>query len=299
LKKTSIYLAFGLQLLPTSRRINLAPKFEDSNNENYAKAILFFDCLGEIGAYTQSRRNNGVVYSTIEHLHSRDLANESHSRICNLIRTQVSNCKTTETDKINNGLNEFLDVIGELHDNVVSHSKGDGYSMAQAYRRNSEINNIVFSITDNGIGFLDELRSRGIQVRNNQEAIEWCIQEGNSTKKPIEEDSWAQRLPEDALESPFGPDIGTFEDNNGNNHQGLGLARLLNLCLKFSADLIIITGDTCLLLDNQGNKRYIELASDWKGVAISVQIKPKSFIDQNTETSEEVANLMNILRREP
>lgn len=300
LEKAFYLPSFWVTSLAYLKKCNLDSQildFEDADNQHYAKAIMFYDHLGDENAYSQARTNNGVVYSTIEHLHTREFANESHSRICNLIRTQVAKCKKADTDEVNQGLNEFLDVIGELHDNVVSHSKGDGYSMAQAYRRNNVIDNIVFSITDNGIGFFDELKGKKIQVQSHQESIEWCIQEGNSSKKPLE-DEWAQRLPEDTLDNPYGPEVNAFEDNNGNNHQGLGLARLMQLCLKFSGDLIIITGDSCLMMDNQGNKRYIELSSDWKGVAISVRIRPDSFIKQQPEATEEVVNLMDILRRE-
>jgi len=36
---------------------------------------------------------------------------------------------------------------------------------------------------------------------SDQEAIEWCLVEGNSTKHANDEDDWAQRLPDDFVGS--------------------------------------------------------------------------------------------------
>src|SRR5690606_14693479 len=89
--------------------------------------------------------------------------------------------------------------------------------------------------------------ARNHGIHTDKQALEWCLKEGNSSKLAKAEDEWAQSLPDDfAGRSPFG-DAPITTGRNGNHHQGLGLAKLVELAKSYGGVLNIASGD-CLMM---------------------------------------------------
>lgn len=151
---------------------------------------------------------------------------------------------------------DLITTIGELHDNVWSHGQGIGVSQAQIYSIKGKTH-IELAVADCGIGFFRELRSKGIRIDTCREAIEWCLEEGNTSKGPKEEDDgWSQRLPEDAMGSPM--NTATTQQDQGNHHQGLGLYLLECLVNNAKGQLQIASGNALITLQN-GHKICSEI----------------------------------------
>lgn len=236
------------------------------------------------------RNNCGKTYSPVIRLDSAEHVDKATTDIGNCIHSMLEG-------KRSEGVAKLLDVIGELHDNVWSHGKSTGFSMAQTYIDPKLGNRFIeFTIADKGRGFLTEMISVGKIVNSHQEAIEWCIQEGNSTKHADDEDAWMQRVPGDLIgNNPMGVFGGEIDENH---HQGLGLFHLIDLIESFSGELYLISGNTALHISN--NKRsYHKLKHDWKGVVISCrffQDKLINTVHRNTIKDEKIDSIIKILR---
>jgi len=148
---------------------------------------------------------------------------------------------------------------------VWSHGHGVGTSLAQIYNANSDQGYIEFAVVDCGMGFLRELRSKGISVAGSEEAINWCLEKGNTSKAPkIEDDGWGQWLPDDSMGNPM--NIPTTHQDQGNHHQGLGLHLLEKLAKNANGTLQIATGDS-LVTVQKGHKTCLKIP-EYSGVAI-------------------------------
>lgn len=239
--------------------------FLTDKQQTYSKTIMLQDAVWQSSGSTMNRPNLGKSYSPIVHLCSPEAVDKATGTI--------NDCLRSMTDPlIHGGLSDLFSVIGELHDNVWSHGKNSGFSTAQ---KNN--NKIEFCLADCGLGLLGELKSNKLDVANTHEqAISWCIQKGNSSKiidSNKEDDEWAQALPNDFTgSSPFGKNVKSTYRNDGNNHQGLGLAKLIELVDKYNAELVLATGDSALTIDMYGNRTNITLPYAWEGVAISILI---------------------------
>lgn len=133
-------------------------------------------------------------------------------------------------------------------------------------------------------------------IKSDREAVEWCIQEGNSSKLAKLEDEWAQSVPEDYLgSSPFGG-AAVVHSGNGNHHQGLGLAKLVELARSYDGVLNIASGDCLMMLRRGGQQSFRRLAQPWRGVAVSLSIKESSLMAAKVVEAEDVRNIMNLLR---
>ncbi len=264
--------------------------------DSYCKTIGFPQMLG--AQVDIERPNNGIRYSSIEKLDDDHSADTGKTRIGSCLRDifKISELDDTDTTKV--AIQNLIGVIGELHDNVVSHSGGVGYSMAQCHPYYNYVkgNYVSFAIADSGMGFLAELKSRKIaNITNDKEAIEWCIVKDNTSKRKEVDDPWAQRVPEDALVNPYGAGITTKTKDN--NHQGLGLDKLVQLVTRYKGWLQIISGRSVLNMDNTGSILYSEMSSEWKGVVISLVLDANEFENQvPVQTEKEVINLMDKLR---
>jgi hypothetical protein len=104
-------------------------------------------------------------------------------------------------------------VVGEMHDNVASHSRGIGFSSAQRYER-GEGDVIQFAIVDTGVGMLRNVTPVAPAVTTDEGAIDWCLRRGNTTAAR-KGDGWEQRLPEDSLFSPYPRAVGTVRRSSG------------------------------------------------------------------------------------
>jgi len=269
----------------------------DPQIEGYASVIGFPQALGCTNQV--NRINNGCGYSSMERLEDDHSADAGKTRISSCIREMFNIRNLPTTDPITIAIQELIDVIGELHDNVVSHSNGIGFSIAQSHSYHNYVkgNYLSFAIADNGIGFLSELKAQGIkEVETDKDAIAWCIIKNNTSKRKAVDDPWAQRVPDDALSNPFGKHIIT--KNKDNNHQGLGLDKLCQFVHKYKGELRIHSGRAALVVDNTGNLRYSENEREWVGVSISVLLNVNEFNDQIIEEiPEDIVNLMDKLRR--
>ncbi|TGN08609.1 hypothetical protein [Leptospira bandrabouensis] len=159
---------------------------------------------------------------------------------------------------------QVFKTIGELHDNVSSHSGSSGYSIAQICNDKFE-----FSISDFGKGFLAELKQNmpGLQITMDSDAIKWCLQKGNTTKRS---DEFDQYLPVDFVgQSPM-TGVKHSWRNDGNHHQGFGLFLLHELALKFGGILEIASGSCYYQLANDGLECYTDLGEKIAGVSVSI-----------------------------
>ncbi|MEN5128520.1 hypothetical protein [Pseudomonas alloputida] len=267
-------------------------------NEGYLKAIGLSKAVWGTDDYKLRRINAGETYAPLTHLQSRDAVDEGTGQINGCLRTMA---KSSSVNYLQSpAFAELLAVVGELHDNVWSHGLDSGFSTAQRRTCPKDGPLIEFSLADCGMGFRNELqRARVENIATDRDAIDWCIQKGNSSKLAAKEDPWAQSVPEDFLGGrPFGNGVTTFQ-NTGNHHQGLGLAKLLSLAKQYDGLLYLASGDHYLELQN-GIPSYRELSHPWQGVAISLAIKESSFVVggqpiQDVD-SDDVFELMNALR---
>lgn len=268
------------------------------SNAGYLKAIGLSKAVWGIDDYRLKRINAGATYAPLTHIGSKDAVDEGTGQINGCLRKMADSASFDYTSSP--VFAELQAVVGELHDNVWSHGMNSGFSTAQ--RRTCPYNGslIEFSLADCGMGFKNELQRANISdVTTHREAIEWCIQKGNSSKLAANQDPWAQSVPEDFLgSSPFQRGVATYQ-NTGNHHQGLGLAKLFSLAEKYDGLLYLASGDHYLEFQN-GNVSYHELSHSWQGVAISLAIKESSFVvdgqPMQDVDSVDILELMNVLR---
>ncbi len=276
-----------------------ANKISESNlllplkHKGYFDAIGLGACLFHNDQYQNHRVKCGVNYSPMVHIQSADAVDTATSTI--------NSCITSLTkDSHNKSIKELKHVIGELHDNVWSHGLESGFSMAQRSKvpHTQEDYLIEFALADNGLGFLEETKRAKISsINTHQEAIDWCIRKGNTTKPP-KTDSWTQSIPEGCIGSPYPATI-TVATNTGSHHQGLGLAKLIDLVNTYHGELDVASGDTILHVRN--NKNFYELLpSSWKGVAISCRLRVSELCNGTTtpEIPSEISSIMKLLRGE-
>lgn len=267
----------------------------DLPNLEYMQAINLHGALWGTDQYPQERINVGTNYSLVTALKSVEAVDTATGAINGCVRRLTFPDRSPEFYP--QGLLDLTHVIGELHDNVWSHGKSTGFSFAQKYavpRTNREEYYLEFSLADCGLGFLKELQRAKIpNIRTHQEAIEWCIQQGNSSKHADLQDDWAQQLPQDFMGgNMFGADVAIKEKDN--NHQGLGLYHLIELVKNYNGELHLATGDVCLdVID--GKMSYTKLDSMWSGVAISCRFKISELAKEH-DNGDDDPQLMDIMR---
>ncbi|AXR66603.1 hypothetical protein [Leptospira mayottensis] len=206
------------------------------------------------------RPSEGKTYTQIQKIQIYNDVENANTGIYECFNNYFKSFKLTD-----NELSPLFHTIGELHDNVSSHSLGTGFSMAQAYKENFE-----FAISDNGIGFLKEIQNRKpeLKVTDDKEAIKWCLQVSNSTKKL---DEFSQRLPEGhSGRSPF-PNSYVSQRGDGNHHIGYGLYELHKFAKNYSGRLEIVSGLGYYILNFDGSSRLQDLSQNFNGVSISLR----------------------------
>ncbi len=238
------------------------------------------------------RPNAGVTYSQITPLRNAEQVDQATTTINSCIRCIVQ-------ENTSQGINDLLKVVGELHDNVWSHGKSTGFSMAQKWaipNTNQQDHYLEFALADRGLGFLGEMNRARKTVLTDREAIEWCIIEGNSTKHASDERDLDQRLPEghDGV-NPMGQFACVMTENH---HQGLGLAYLIKLVKKYDGELNLASG-SCLLTINSAGENFKTISNPWKGVAISCRFKESSLLREVKNDGikdEKIAAIMQRLK---
>lgn len=258
----------------------------------YASAIGLSKALWGVDDYEFERRKEGKNYSTLEHLGNPEATDTATSRINSCIRSFIGNQLPAEF------VAKLCEIVGDLHENVWAHGRASGFSMAQKWpvpwtlRRDHYLE---FALADAGIGFLNEMRRVGMEVGSHREAIEWCIQEGHSTKKLKPEATWAQRIPEDVIGNPLqGVEQTRITDNH---HMGLGLYKLTQLIKGFRGQLWLASGDSALILEPERENTYITLKCPWQGVAIACRFTASQIKRASAEigTDKDIEQIMQIL----
>lgn len=270
------------------------PQFSLAESD-YLKAINIHEALWGQDRYTRERINVAKHYSLVTALTNVEAVDIATSSINSCIR-KLAFPKRDARD-YPKGIIDLNHVVGELHDNVWSHGKSTGFSFAQRSAvpyTNKQEHYLEFSLADCGTGFLRELQRVNMDgIENHRDAIEWCIQEGNSSKHADLQDDWAQQLPSDFMGgSMFGSKVAVREKDN--NHQGLGLAHLMKLVKTYNGELQLATGNVCLeVIGSEVN--YTELSNDWPGVAVSCRFKI-SELAEDKDDDENDPQLMDIMR---
>lgn len=269
---------------------NIKEKDFDTHPDNmgYLRTLGFHKVLWSIND-SINRMNSGKNYSPLTPLIHPSEVDVANTTINSCIRNLVSNQRSE-------GISDLCKVVGELHDNVWSHGKSTGFSMAQRTKvplTNGKDHFLEFALADCGLGFLEELKRAKINTNSHEEAIKWCMKEGNSSKLK-DSDEWVQRLPEDHLgEDPMG--CGEYIPEN--NHQGLGLAHLIKLIKKYKGDLHLCTGDTVFVVNSEGLEKTIKIKNEWKGVAISCKFKESELLNDSHNNKLEDAQRKYIIDR--
>jgi hypothetical protein len=269
-------------------RVHLEAKPKD-----YFSAIGFSRALGGRDDYPYERRNRGINYSLLEHLDNPETTNTATSAINGCIR------KSLGSDLPKPFVEMLCDVVGDMHENVWAHGKASGFSIAQRWKA-SPLNplsrdfNIEFALADAGIGFLSEVQSAGLNINSDREAIEWCIQEGHSTKKIRPTSDWAQRMPADLIGNPLrGVEQIRVSENH---HMGLGLAKLVRLVREFRGFLWLASGTSVLWLAPESAPAYIDIKHRWQGVAMACRFRSRDLAKTRREFETGDKDIQEIMR---
>lgn len=228
----------------------------------YAHAIGIERALGEGDTFQHARPGAGVTYSPLILLETPEHTERATGEINGCIRSLFPDRDHAVF------VSAICELVGDLFDNVWSHGKSTGFSMAQKWRK-SRGKGVFFevAVADCGLGFLRELRRAGVPgIESHEHAIDWCIQRGNSTKSKAV-DQWAQRLPVDAMGNPM-PGIGRVVETD-NHHMGLGLAKLADAVGRFQGWLWLATGGAMLVVRPGQERVYEKIRTEWQGVAIA------------------------------
>jgi hypothetical protein len=160
---------------------------------------------------------------------------------------------------------QLAKIVGELHDNVISHAGGAGFSSAQVYQQRDGKKRIEYGIADVGCGILYNASRAGAAVTGEAEAIKWALQKGTTSGQV---DGWAQRLPWDAGSSPY-PDR-TDTTYTDNHHLGLGLFELGQLVRGCGGHVWIWSGTGMVWTD--GQTPTARTATHRNGVAVEFEV---------------------------
>lgn len=262
-------------------------EFDDDEHKGYGAAIGLPAALGESDKYPFARRNEGLNYSGLVLLENAEATDRATNDVNGCIRNL---CKGLGVDQF---AKDLCEVVGDVHDNVWSHGKSTGFSMAQRWRKPGTDEHLFeFALADCGYGFLRELRRVGLDVADDKEAIQWCITKGNSSKLVREpRDDWDQRLPIDIVGNPM-PSAGRVKESE-NHHQGLGLAKLVSLVEGYKGNLWLATGNDIFAVNSDGRRSFLAPSFRWPGVSIACRFDTSLIrSSQKTEEIDEVTSAL-------
>lgn len=280
--------------LARERRLKIEDMHIRSDSLGFAKALGIEKALGLPDSYKYKRLGQGGSYSPLVVLENAEDVDRATSDICGCIRLIFPDAESKKF------VRDICDVVGDLHDNVWSHGLSTGISQAYRFRKpysQGAHSCFEFGLADCGYGFLRELRRAGLAaklgIESDQAAIDWCIQEGHSSKMAVE-DEWAQRLPPDHMGNPIG-DAGRVL-SSGNHHQGLGLHKLVQLVRGYGGQLWLGSGEALLHIDEQGLTTYSRAASPWSGVTLACRFDTENVIQRAAEeATDELDDLLGKL----
>ena len=278
-----------------SRNLSVADLRIPGDRFGYAQALGIEAALNQTDSYPFGRWQCGANYSPLVVIAGRDDVDKATRDVSGCIRTMFPEPELTTF------VAELCSVVGDLHDNVWSHGESTGISAAQRWaepKTDRQHSCIEFALADCGRGFLGELNRSGVSRRhgitNHQDAIDWCLQKGHSSKKR-DDDEWAQQLPEDAMGNPIGRDARPASD--GNHHMGLGLFKLTSLVTRYGGNLWLASGDMLHLIDQSGRSSYIHCSCPWQGVALACRfstsrVRQRAAVTKPDELGQSLLDLM-------
>lgn len=258
----------------------------------YARALGIERALGQNDTYPHERRGAGANYSPLVLLESPEETDHATHEINCCIR------QLFDEPEFSVFVSRMCELVGDLLDNVWSHGKSTGVSMAQKWKSDDGFC-FELAVADCGLGFLRELRRVGIPgIANDADAIAWCVEKGHSTKKKTVHD-WAQRLPADMIGNPM-PGIGHVVESD-NHHLGLGLAKLVENVERFEGWLWLASG-TSILVIRPGRDRVIQdIRVPWPGVALACRFDSTHVAGRTAaEPADEFEDILSqLLRGQP
>jgi hypothetical protein len=199
---------------------------------------------------------HGRTYSPLEWLHSHEHVHRCNETIGRLLETQLGGDH-------HRGLRRSLNkIVGELHDNVASHSRGKGFSAAQVY-----LNRIEYAVADVGCGFLSNARRAAPWLQSDFDGIAWAFVRGNTS---------APATPHAGLgfQRGLGEDETGVSEYAGDEHAGWGLDELRAMIDQTNGDLWVASGAAGLRYAGGAWVPYT-LSVPWNGVFIELEV-PRS-----------------------
>ncbi len=271
-------------------------QFASTSQRKYAVAMGVELALNGADSYSYERTNAGRNYSPIARLDCAESTDVATSLINNCLRGFSSEA-VIQSD----GFSNLCHVVGEMHSNVWDHGMDTGFSVAQRWKVPHEDDNYFeFALADSGYGFLGEMHRAGKGVSSDADALKWCIQEGNSTKKYDNRDEYAQRLPVDMINT--GNAAKGFEayhsDGCENHHQGLGLYHLTKLVSETSGTMCLASGNAVFMMGPDGSYTIEERAVGWQGVALSCRLRTSRIATLAESANESVDDIIHLLKGE-
>lgn len=262
-------------------------------HRSYLSAIGFSRALGQPDDFQFDRKNEGINYSTLAHLDQPESTDSATSTINSCIRQSLGK------ELPGKFVDMLCEVVGDLHENVWAHGKSLGFSLAQKWKTRpwnplSHDYCLEFALADSGIGFLREVQNAGLNIKTDKDAIDWCIQEGNSTKKVRPAAEWAQRIPPDVIGNPLrGIEQTRTTDNH---HMGLGLFKLVRLVQEFRGFLWLATGSSVFELAPGCKPAYTDTKCPWQGVAIACRFRLKDIVSIREDIERGDKDIEEIMR---
>ena len=193
--------------------LNFTPQARDYAETNGLRRAIQKQQLGTAISGLQ-----GQTYSPLIQLFNDSTVNKANQIINDVLHANLAK-------KYSQFTNELCKVVGELHDNVSSHSNGVGFSCAQVYNKNEDNSRVELSVADNGRGMQKQVSSFLNKEIEAVESIDWCIQQGNTTWKEL--GHFAQKDEEFPTQNGYPEGVQTFSSRN--HHLGIGLHRLKSL----------------------------------------------------------------------
>lgn len=123
----------------------------------YAHTIGIEHALGEQDTYQYDRKNAGNTYSPLVLLENPEMTEQATGEINSCIR------RLFDKDGYGVFVRSMCELVGDLLDNVWSHGKSTGFSMAQRWSNSSNRFHFEFAVSDCGYGFLRELQRAGMR----------------------------------------------------------------------------------------------------------------------------------------
>jgi hypothetical protein len=195
---------------------------------------------------------HGRTYSPLEWLHLHEHVHRCNATVGRLFESQLPSERNRQ---LRRSLNK---IVGELHDNVASHSRGRGFSAAQVYR-----DRIEYAIADAGCGFFYNARRTAAWPQNDFDGIWWAFVRGNTSAAMQVAGLGHQR------------GLGANELGNcaadGDEHAGWGLDELRSMIDRTNGVLWVASGHAGFTYSG-GRWTPYALPEPWGGVFIEFQV---------------------------